>query len=778
MQRVLVDRSLAAAAAVFVLISLAGCGGNTAIDKPTQVVLSPTILSLNQGAVATLTAVAEDASGNSVAADISFTSSNSAIATVSTGGLVCGGVWDNLATPVNCTATIGQGGVGQATITATATAFNISATLTVYVHEEVDQVQTQLGSSCTTMGQPIVIAGVAFSTTAPGCSPSAPCNITSTVGPFSFGSNDSLVAASSSGIVSTYSSSTNTPTYVSGGTISGSQGQTCDLSNFSGVVGATATVTLTGSNKIAGGTQLTITAPGHGATTAPTTATLSNGTATCSGTATVSTEITSGVLTAQAPGATTVFSSVSGVNSVGTPYLTCPVQTIVVRDASSDNTTFTLNPNGTQALTADVYDTNNQYIMPTLTWGSSSIATAGVATGTSGNNPGTVTAVTGGTAYITASCSYPDCNRGVPPQYSLNVATVNVTSASSTMVYAASTNSGSLVPINTSTNTVGTAIALPYAPNSIVATPSGATVFLGSGTALMAVTVSSGAVTTYGIPGTVVAISPDGEYLLISNSSGSDLIYFDISNGSITGTAAGLTSSSAYTPDSAYNFATLINTDQVQYGYSTSGIATFALPNDNIVNALDISGQGSLAYITSASGRAIYAYSTCNESLTQTLTATAPTLVKALPNGTGAVAADSPDIDLISTMYPVNSGCPISPVTTPSSIAGYDLGAGAFTAQQLLVSYDASHAYIISNLPQILSFDVSTLTAGSAPLAGGATAYNGGITLDGTRLYVGTSDGTVHQISTSSMTDVAQIAVGLKDPNGNPVPPNLVAVVP
>ncbi len=740
------------------------------VNKPTQVILTPTTLSLNEGAVVGLLATAEDASGNSVAADIAFTSSNNNIATVSTGGLVCGGVWDS--SFINCNATIGQGGVGQVTITATATAFNISATAIVYVHEQVDQVQAVLAHSCTTMGQTISVSGLAFSTTAPGCSPAAPCNITSTVGPFSFGANDPLVAASSSGIVSTYSSTTNTPTYTSGGTISGSKGQTCDLSDFAGVVGATATVALTGSNTIASGTQLTITNPGYGATTAPTTATLSNGTATCSGTANVNTELTSGVLTAQSPGATTVFASVSGVNSVGASYLTCPVHSIFVHDASSQNTSFTLAPQGTQGLTADVYDTNNQYIPPTITWGSSSTAAAGVATGTSGNNPATVTAVTGGTAYITATCSYPDCNLSVPAQYSQNVVTINVTQPSPTTVYAASTNSTSLVPINTTNDTVGTAITLPYTPNSIIAAPSGANVYLGSGTALMVVAVSTGTVTTYSAAGTVVAISPDGQYLLISGT-GNNLVYFDTADGTITGTAADTTTSSAFTPDSKFNEAVLTNTNQVEFGLQTGPLGSFTLPSTG--TAMDISGQGGLTYITSASGAQIYAYSTCNQTLTQMLAATSPTLIKALPNATGAVAADSPDIDLIATPAMFNAGCPI---TKQSSINSYDLGAGSFTAQQTLVSGDATHAYIVSNLPELLGFDVPTLTPSRAPLAGGATAFNGGITLDGTRVYVGTSDGTVHVIVTSSMADSAQLAVGLKDPNGNPVPPNLVTVVP
>ena len=70
--------------------------------------------------------------------------------------------------------------------------------------------------------------------------PSTPCDITSTVGPFAFGSNNSAVAATSAGIEATYYSTSNTPVYLSGGTITGSKGQTCNLSSFNGVIGATA----------------------------------------------------------------------------------------------------------------------------------------------------------------------------------------------------------------------------------------------------------------------------------------------------------------------------------------------------------------------------------------------------------------------------------------------------------------------------------------------------------------------------------------------------------
>ena len=174
--RVSAVRGLAAFAAVLLLIGLPGCGGGADNStKVTSIQLTPSSISLNEGGVEQLSAIALNESGGTVAADISFSSSNANIATVSAGGLICGGVWD--ASIINCNATQGSGGVGQVTITATATAFNVSATATVYVHERVDLVQAVIPSGCTSMGKAIPISGKAFSTSAPGCSPSAPCDI-------------------------------------------------------------------------------------------------------------------------------------------------------------------------------------------------------------------------------------------------------------------------------------------------------------------------------------------------------------------------------------------------------------------------------------------------------------------------------------------------------------------------------------------------------------------------------------------------------------------------
>jgi len=106
------------------------------------------------------------------------------------------------------------------------------------------------------------------------------------------GAQRSSNTVSAPGIFSTgfYPASTiSSGTYTSGGTFSGSSSQTC-LLTFPGGVG-TATVALTGSNTIAGGTALTSISVSGVFTTGPITASLSSGTATCSGTAVVATVI-------------------------------------------------------------------------------------------------------------------------------------------------------------------------------------------------------------------------------------------------------------------------------------------------------------------------------------------------------------------------------------------------------------------------------------------------------------------------------------------------------
>ena len=136
--------------------------------------------------------------------------------------------------------------------------------------------------------------------------------------------------------------------------------------------------------------------------------------------------------------------------------------------------------------------------------------------------------------------------------------------------------------------------------------------------------------------------------------------------------------------------------------------------------------------------------------------------------------ADSPAIDVVSTAA-IGTGCPPAP---QNSLSTYNLGFGSFTAQQIFVSTNSGAAWIISNLPAVLALYLSTFTPFSIPLTNSAQPLSGGITIDGSFVYVGGSDNNVHALSVANHNDSAQIAVALKDGSGNTVTPNLVLVLP
>ena len=445
---------IAALFSVLVLSLLPGCSGTNASNTTTvtSMVLTPTSLSLNSGQVGQIVATPKNADGNTIVADVSFTSSNTNLITVTAGGYVCAGVWD--ANFINCNPVPGQSGVGQATITATSG--TVTVTAAAYSHLQADRVVVDPVKGCVSVNATPTYTATVFNITAQGCSAVSPCDITSTVGPITFTSTDLQV---------------------------------------------------------------------------------------------MSNNLTTGVLTATAPGATGIYATVSGLNSVPQQALVCPVQSIQIHDSSGSGTSFTLAAGATQSLIADVIDTNGVAITPILTWGSNPVGSSKVVI-TTGTNGATVTSVAPGTAIITASCSTPDCNRNVGAQYGQNLVSVATTGGTSTTVYAAGTSSLSLVPIPTSTNAVGTAITLPYLPNSMVSDSAGAKLYLGSSTALMIVDTASATVSTVAIAGQVVAISPNGQYLLISNSTTGVLSFYNISSSATILSQVLTSTSAAFTPDS------------------------------------------------------------------------------------------------------------------------------------------------------------------------------------------------------------------------------------
>lgn len=673
---------VAAFLAVLSLSLLVGCSGtsNPNTVPVASILLTPTYLSLSPGQTFQLTAQPQNSSGTTIVADVSYSSTNTNLVTVTAGGLVCAGLWD--ANFINCNALKGQAAVGQASITVTSG--GVTTTAPVYTHLQVDRIFVTPPTGCVSIGATPTYLATVYNITSPGCTPSIPCDITSTVGPITFNSTDLTV---------------------------------------------------------------------------------------------MNNNVTSGVLTAAAPGSTTIYASVSGLHSVPEPALVCPVVSINVHDAASSNTVFNLAPTGTQNLLADVIDSSGAAITPVLTWSSVPAAVASVAatTSTTGTpvtgNAETVTANTGGTTIITASCAPPSCNRNVGPQYSQNLVTVNVSGGSTTTVYAGSTSSLTLVPISSSNNTAGTAITLPYLPNSIASDSAGTKVYLGSGSGIMTVDVLTASVTVSTTAvGTILAASPDGNYLLVADNTTGNVYFYSAASSSSVLTHALTASAAAFTADS--KSVTFLSGQQIYYD-TTSPSATFnTLPF--VPNAVDLSAQGGMTYVTGTALGAIDVRTTCNQNEWQTLTATHPTLLAHVPNGIGAVVVDSPALDVVTTGA-IGTGCPPTP---QNSLNTYNLGFGNFTAVQVFVSPNSTAAWVISNLPSVIALDLTTFVPFSIPLANSAQPLSGGVTIDGNFVYVGGSDTNVHALAVASHTDSAQIAVGLKDGSGNTVAPNLVLVLP
>jgi len=260
--------------------------------------------------------------------------------------------------------------------------------------------------------------------------------------------------------------------------------------------------------------------------------------------------------------------------------------------------------------------------------------------------------------------------------------------------------------------------------------------------------------------------------MLLSDSVANAVYYYSLAGAANGATESGYTTSSGgYTPDS--KSVEWVNGKLLAAGAPLTFAGFTTLPNS--ANALGISAQGGLNYITGSNPNQLDVLSTCNYTQVQTLSGNNPTLVEPIPNGTGAVAVDSPAVDVVSSPGTVNQGCPI---TTQSTITSVDMGVGNFNAQQLFFSSDSSRAWIISNLPELIYLNLQSSAPVVIPYAGGAIAYTGGITLDGSQVYVGTSDGTVHRIAVASSSDAQQIPVNLTNASGTLVAPNLVAVQP
>jgi hypothetical protein len=519
---------------------------------------------------------------------------------------------------------------------------------------------------------------------------------------------------------------------------------------------------------------------------------------------------------ATTPGVTSLFVGNSNVTSQPLDFNTCAVQSIALAVTDGPSNSVNVIAGAGKTITATVVDTQGNTIAGVpLTWSASNPSTVSV------SSEGVFSSSQAGGGTVVASCTPPTCNIGLQPllpiypESAVNVVVAPTTSTTTTTtpttptVYVASTGIFSspagncataagctslLIPIATPNNTVGTPVALPATPNSLVFDRQGAKAYMGTdfsffgSRGLMAITVAVPPTVAEfkSVIGKVLTVSPDGKKVILSGADpnavpvpgsnapppATQVIVFDTASG--TGTTLPIVGATAadFSPD---NLKAFIAAGSSLYVFSTQdSLKKISLTAP--ANAVSFAPEGAFAFVSGGSTTSsVTAWSTCG--LTSALTTNVllpatPSFLQALnadsPNLanpptfntattiTSVLAVDSPGVDLFRVARKPD-GC--SPTASSGTATSFNLGQGSFVPTQLIVSQDGSTAFVIvSDRAAVLVFNIFNQTSSAIPMSGDAIPVRAALTPDGTGLYIAATDGQVHILDTRSGADVQQLS--------------------
>jgi hypothetical protein len=499
--------------------------------------------------------------------------------------------------------------------------------------------------------------------------------------------------------------------------------------------------------------------------------------------ATVATIATTGIVTGVNPGSTTISASVNGVFSLPATFITCPPASIVLSPG-----TFTGAAAATQQLTATVTDTLGKVLTGTaLTYTSSQQAVATVTAA------GLITAVGPGNSGIVASCTPPTCNPGAAANFPIysNLVTANVTGTSATTVYVTGAKSTTIVPIDTTTNVVGTAITIPLINSvqpvvtSMVFNNGGSTAFIGTNQGIVAFNPASN---TLGTPvtaavGVVLAVSPDGKKVIVADQTPATPHTYFVDTTATTNQVSAL-------PISTVSTAADFSVDSLKVYVVSNTNSVLSIPATVIpftslqlaapANDVTFLTQGSLAFLAGGAGNSITVHVTCDNSTLPAIgTAATPLLIKSSTDSTRVFSVDTTriyDITVSNIAAPANTSCPVTATTTLNTVSF----GNTFAPKQMIVTPNASRVFVTNDQNKLMVYNATNSTASSITLVGAGTATTtGGVTQDSAQVYVGAlGSNDVHRIDVTAGTDAQQIAVSLKDSAGAATSPDFVAVRP
>ena len=476
------------------------------------------------------------------------------------------------------------------------------------------------------------------------------------------------------------------------------------------------------------------------------------------GSAVVATVDSNGVVTSRQPGATTIVASVA--NTTGTPgvFVACPPHTISLHVSGATDTKFTVATAASETLAADVTDVLGQPITgASLTFSSFDPSIASI------TSPGGVISTPGaGVSTFVASCTPPSCNPASGPNVNFNgtgaglaiysnpvVGTITGTSATTIYVTGNDNGNTSLIPIDSGTNTAGTAITLTASPNSMIFDRSGTFAYLGSPSGVLVFSTSSNAIsqTLPGVTGTALAVSNDGNRLVVSDTSAGKV--FVVNNPSAATARftpldiAGVTAADFAADNSKAYFTS--GTNVYEYTPATAGLKTLPLAADGVV----FTPQASIAYL---GGSSILGLAICNDSNVPGAPAAA-NILGVTPDGTHMIGVGA--AGWVDLKYLVNNanGCP-SGASNTLQTAGFGSAASFIgTPTQTAIASDNSYAFVTgytggSAASGVPFYHLSDGSSGAIALSSSGPLFSGGLTRDAHSLYVGVggSSPAVHRI--------------------------------
>jgi hypothetical protein len=277
-----------------------------------------------------------------------------------------------------------------------------------------------------------------------------------------------------------------------------------------------------------------------------------------------------GVATAGQPGSVLISANISNAASSAGYFSTCPPASITLSAPGAQQLGTPANPivvnqNNPQPLQATILDTNGNALTGlSLAYESTSPITIPAGSG------GSVTPSLAGAASISAICEPPNCNPASYNQIGLfgNGKTISSNSidmtapgTNGTVLYMASTQSLYVVSRDFTQAAMTLPFLLPYLPNSMVITNDGSTIYMGSSSALMVLS----AVNTLALsrtdttsPGTVLAVSPDGTTVVLSDPV-KQVTTLETSTGGTITTYGGVGTRAEFSPDSQTVYITAGN---------------------------------------------------------------------------------------------------------------------------------------------------------------------------------------------------------------------------